>query len=195
MRRASARAPGRKTAPNGSRPRWSVVALHPRGMSALRGPVNSQTVIGQRPEVARSPPVHADGSGAARRVSAASFINPPGPIAIANASLDIDLSANGPTVAFIGSLPLGEAFDLHARGGVFFADTTTDIRVGVSGGSASDDFSANSQDLFFGLGATYSFTPSFGITVDYTLFKDVGDEDETGEADVSTLTAGAIFRF
>ena len=47
----------------------------------------------------------------------------------------------------------------------------------------------------FGIGATFYVTSQFAIALDYTKFKDVGDEEETGEADVDSLTGGIIYRF
>lgn len=122
-------------------------------------------------------------------------IIPPGTFTVTDATLDLDLSARGPTLALVGFLPLSERFDLQARAGVFFADTTIDIAASVGGGRATDDFSADSQDFYFGIGATFYVTSQFALALDYTTFKDVGDEEETGEADVDSLTAGIIYRF
>lgn len=120
---------------------------------------------------------------------------PPGTATVADATLDMDLSAKGPTLALVGFLPLGERFDLQARAGVFFADTTIDIAAAIDDERSTDDFSANSQDFYFGIGATFYVTSQFALALDYTKFKDVGDEDETGEADVDSLTGGIIYRF
>jgi OmpA-OmpF porin, OOP family len=120
---------------------------------------------------------------------------PPGSATVSDATLDIDLSAKGPTLALVGFLPLHERFDLQARAGVFFADTTFDVAASIDGSRASDDFSADSQDFYFGIGATFYVTSQFALALDYTKFKDVGDEDETGEADVDSITGGIIYRF
>lgn len=122
-------------------------------------------------------------------------IIPSGTVTVTDATLDLDLSAKGPSLALVGFLPLGDRFDLQARAGVFFADTTIDIAATVDGSRATDDFSANSQDFYFGVGATFYITSQFALALDYTKFKDLGDEDETGEADVDTLTGGILYRF
>ena len=47
---------------------------------------------------------------------------------------------------------------------------------------------------FFGLGAGLNFGPQWSINLDWQRFKDVGDEDDTGEADIDRLSLGVIFR-
>lgn len=112
-----------------------------------------------------------------------------------DATFGMDISAKGPTAALVGIAPIGEQFDLHARLGMFFAKSKFDFSASLDGIGASDSFDASSNDLFYGIGAAYRFTDRFSLTLDYLIYKDVGDEDETGEADIDSLTLGAVFNF
>ncbi|MBB6093152.1 OOP family OmpA-OmpF porin [Povalibacter uvarum] len=112
-----------------------------------------------------------------------------------DAFMDIEFNATGFTTAFIGSLPLGEMFDLHGRLGIFFSETELKLRVGDDQGSEGDKLSGDDTDIFYGAGAAMHFGPSWSVSLDYQLYKDVGNEDETGETDVDSVTLAAIYRF
>lgn len=114
---------------------------------------------------------------------------PPSP-----ATYGIDFEVAGFTAAAIGAVPLGQSFDLHWRLGVLFADTEISQRASVSSSAASDSFSADSQDLFYGLGAAFHLGQNWSFSLDWQQFKDVGDEDETGETDVNRLSLGVIYK-
>ncbi|HEY8509756.1 MAG TPA: outer membrane beta-barrel protein [Steroidobacteraceae bacterium] len=126
------------------------------------------------------------------RASGTVFI--PG-IGSVNGGFGVDISAKGPLVAVAGFAPLGERFDVHGRLGLLFADTEFDVTVSLEGLSESDSFSASSQDVFFGIGASFHFTDNLSASLDYSLFQDVGDEDETGESKVDAITLGLTYRF
>jgi OOP family OmpA-OmpF porin len=110
------------------------------------------------------------------------------------ATLNIDFESAGFTAAGIGSIPLGETFALHGRLGVLFSDTEVTLTGGTTGFSDSDSFSASSQDIFYGVGAAFRFGGHWSISLDYQLFKDVGDEEETGEEDVDVISASLSYR-
>jgi len=121
------------------------------------------------------------------------LVSVPG-IGLMDATIGVDISAKGPTVAAAGFAPIGEKFDVHGRLGVFFSDTTLDVGVGIGGVTQSDNLSANSQDFFAGIGAAYHLTKNFAASLDYSLFKDVGDK-QTGEGDIDSLTLGLQYTF
>jgi OmpA-OmpF porin, OOP family len=124
------------------------------------------------------------------RADGAIFIPPLVPV-----TLGVKLNAKGPTLAVIGALPISDSFDVHARGGVFFAKTELKATADVSGGSGSDSVSSNSQDFFYGIGAGYNVGAHWSFTADFQQYKDVGDKDTTGEGDVNVFTVGASYRF
>jgi hypothetical protein len=73
-----------------------------------------------------------------------------------NARADLDAKAKGPTLAVLGSLPLGSQFEIFARAGILFSKVTLDANTFVSGegqlASDSETQSANSVDPLFGAG-------------------------------------------
>jgi hypothetical protein len=113
-------------------------------------------------------------------------------LGVADTDLGIDISAKGPTVAAAVYAPIGEKFDVHGRLGMFFADTSFDIAVGLEDVFDSDEVSESSQDFFGSIGAAFHFTPNFAASLDFTLFQDVGDELETN---VDSLTLGVQYTF
>lgn len=123
------------------------------------------------------------------------LINPPGPISSAPASVGIDFSAAGFNTAVIGSLPLSEAFDLHARLGIFFSDTDIDVSASSTGVSESDRASGSDTDIYYGAGVNWHFADHWTLGLDYLLYKDVGSEDDTGETDVDSFILQASYRF
>src|SRR5690606_24700724 len=91
-------------------------------------------------------------------------------------------------------LPINQTFDLNARLGLLFADTEFSVRASALGFSESGSGSANSQDVFFGVGAGFNFGSNWRVTLDWQQFKDVGDDEETGEADGSRIALGGIYK-
>lgn len=88
--------------------------------------------------------------------------------------------------------PIGEKLDVHGRLGMFFADSSFDFSVGLDDVSEGDEISQSSEDFFASIGAAFHFTPNFAASLDFTLFKDVGEELET---DVDSLTLGLQYTF
>jgi OOP family OmpA-OmpF porin len=114
---------------------------------------------------------------------------------IVNSTINIELSAKGPTVAAAGYAPLNEKFDVHGHLGMFFSDTTFDFGVGLSTVSQSGSVSGRSEDFFAGVGAAFHFTKNFALSLDYSAFKDVGDENETGEGNIDSLHLSVQYTF
>jgi OOP family OmpA-OmpF porin len=110
-------------------------------------------------------------------------------------TVGIDLSAKGPIVAAQLGAPLGAKFDVHTQLGAFFSKTSFDIGVGLGTFNGGDTVSANSADLFAGLGLGYRFSDTLAASVDFTRFKDVGDEEKTGEGDITSFRVGLTYTF
>jgi len=107
----------------------------------------------------------------------------------------ISLGVTGFTVAAVGSLPLGESFDLHGRVGMLFSDTELELSLSDSTGSASDSASYTDNEVFYGVGASWYVGENWSLNLDYLLYKDVGTEDDTGETDIDSFTLGVTYRF
>lgn len=103
--------------------------------------------------------------------------------------------SSGPTVAVLGMVPLGERFELYGRGGLYFADTRFRLKIELSGiDPISAEEKAGTQEFFGGLGAAWNINDDFGLRVEATHFVDVGDDDRTGEASVTMVGIGVLFR-
>lgn len=114
------------------------------------------------------------------------LVIPPGGVSPEPDAFNADLSAKGPTLAAVGTLPLNDRFSLQGRAGLFFADTTIEF----DGGEVSE----NSNDVFLGIGAAFEINPRLSLSLNFVHYKDVGDEDETGEADVNVVNLALTTR-
>lgn len=110
------------------------------------------------------------------------------------ASVASDGESSGFTLGTVGSIPIGERFDLHGKLGVLFADTEISAFVAIDDVSGSGSESASSQDLFYGAGFAFRIGDNWSISADYQLFKDVGDKNKTGEEDIDVLTLAVSVR-
>jgi OOP family OmpA-OmpF porin len=107
----------------------------------------------------------------------------------------IDSGVTGLTAAAVGSLPLGESFDLHARIGVLFSETELEISISDDTGGVSEGDSFGDTEVFYGAGIAWYVGERWSLSLDYLLYKDVGTEDETGETDIDSVTLGLNYRF
>jgi OOP family OmpA-OmpF porin len=108
-------------------------------------------------------------------------------------SINIDIGAKGAVIAGSLAAPLGGHFDVHGQLGAFFARTTLDIGVGIGGVNTPTRLESDSQDLFAGVGLAYHFFDGLTASVDYSRYKDVGSENETGEGDVTSFRVGLTY--
>lgn len=119
----------------------------------------------------------------------------PGPAIPTQVSFAADFEVTGFTAAAIGSLPIGEVFEARAHAGVLFANLDSSASASVAGfGSTSDSTSTDSRDLFFGVGAGMHLGEQWSFSLDWQRFKDVGDEEESGENDIDRISLGVIYR-
>jgi OOP family OmpA-OmpF porin len=105
-----------------------------------------------------------------------------------------DMELTGFTAAAVSVVPVSAAFDLHARLGVLFAQTDASVAISTGSLTASESVSVDSQELFFGLGVGLQVGPNWSVSLDWQQFRDVGDDDETGESDVNRLSLGVIYK-
>jgi OOP family OmpA-OmpF porin len=110
-------------------------------------------------------------------------------------------SSHGPRISVLGMFAIGERFDIHARGGLYRADTrirekaiATDPVTLEQEQFFHAEEKASSNDFFVGAGATWNINSNISIRAEYQKFLDVGDEDHGGESDVDVFTFGVLFR-
>lgn len=104
--------------------------------------------------------------------------------------------SSGPTAAVLGILPIGERFDVHAKAGVYIADTRLRTRVRdieFADNIAHDETDAGEQEFFLGLGGAWNINDSYSLRFEYQRFLDVGDDD-SGEGDVDLFALSVLFR-
>lgn len=125
---------------------------------------------------------------------ASGVIDPFGPQTSVPATYSADFEVAGFTATAVGSVPIGTMFDVHGRAGILFADTEITETATISTTSGGESYSANSEEFFYGLGVGLQVGPNWSLSLDWQQFKDVGDEDETGEADLNRLSLGVIYK-
>ena len=102
--------------------------------------------------------------------------------------------SSGPALSALGILPIGSAWEVYARVGVYFGSNDVEARVSSGGASASASDSSSSEELLWGAGVGYS-RQHWTVRLDYQQFQDIGDEDVAGEADVDRFTLMSLYRF
>jgi OmpA-OmpF porin, OOP family len=114
-----------------------------------------------------------------------------------------DYNASALTVALAGTVPVAGGFSLLGRFGVAF--TAAELRLRRDDGNAIaffcpdswwySDCSSQSTNLYWGLGAQFDIGPRWGIRLDYDNYGEVGEEFETGRADIETWSVNVLFSF
>ncbi len=101
-------------------------------------------------------------------------------------AVDITVDTTVIEATILGQLPLGDRWDLLGRVGAARWDVDADLRSPCVSAADSDD----GTGMTYGLGVQYNLTESVGLRAEWQQYEDVADEEE-----VSTVTAGLIFRF
>jgi hypothetical protein len=123
--------------------------------------------------------------------------NPPGPVV----SMDMDVESKGFTLAGLGSLPLGNVVDLHGRLGFLFAKTDLSVTARIDSATGTETEKLDSIGAFLGVGAGFNFGAHWSLSLDWTRYDNVGDENEDDDVstqagfDVDALSFSAMFRF
>jgi OOP family OmpA-OmpF porin len=99
------------------------------------------------------------------------------------------IGAKGFEFTGIGMLPIAERFSLLARAGLFSWKVDAEDGTGLVGSA-----SASGTDLTYGFGVKFDFTKDFAIRAEWQRYKDVGDLNTTGQADVDFIGASLVYR-
>lgn len=109
------------------------------------------------------------------------------------------LTSAGITASVLGMLPVGQRFDLHVRGGVYYADTRVTNRLRYV--DQSDVFNllhgrqdASQVEMFAGIGGAWNINEGFAVRVEYQKYFDVGDDEKAGETDVDVINVSILFK-
>jgi OmpA-OmpF porin, OOP family len=102
-------------------------------------------------------------------------------------------SADGVTLALIGSYPIGK-WEPYLKAGVFFSRTELEYSGSVLGNGFAAQFKDDDEDALYGVGVRYAVNERLRIFLDATYFMDVG-EPATGQANYLNFTLGVVWRF
>lgn len=115
-------------------------------------------------------------------------------------SLPLEVSARvqskGPVAAVLGMLPVTERFDVHVKGGLYFSDTRSRVRVrDIEFGEniAHTDVDGSDQDLFAGVGGAWNINERYSLRFEFQRYFEVGDEDSV-EGDIDMFAFSLLFR-
>ncbi len=106
-----------------------------------------------------------------------------------------ETDATGIAASALGIWPINRSWEVYARLGVIFADTTLTANVRSSAASFNDNVSEDSQNLLYGVGATYRYSSTWSMRLDYQHFDGLGDSSTIGETNVDRLAASWVYSF
>jgi opacity protein-like surface antigen len=111
------------------------------------------------------------------------------------ATFDLDFKSRGPTLSFVGVLPLTNQWNLEARLGAYEGKTTTDYAASVIGSPSSGAESQTSASVLASVGTQYVIAPHWVVRLDYTRLNSLGEKLLDKSFNVDLLTAGVFYAF
>jgi hypothetical protein len=106
-----------------------------------------------------------------------------------------ETDATGIAASALGIWPISRSWEVYARLGVIFADTTLTAHARSSLASINDNLSEDSQNLLYGVGASYRYSSAWSMRLDYQHFDGLGDSNTIGETNVDRLAASWVYSF
>jgi opacity protein-like surface antigen len=118
----------------------------------------------------------------------------PGPFPFPS-ELDLNYSSKvtGPVLSVLGTLPLGQNFELFLRGGALFS--SRERRTGGQIVFAPQEQKFASTVWLAGAGASWSFAKHWGIRAEYQQTGSLGKTIATGDTKLKRLSLSALYRF
>ena len=105
-------------------------------------------------------------------------------------------TAGGPVLSAIGFLPINDKFELFARLGFLFASADNEFSARIDGQNAgSGSIKGDSQNPVYGLGFAWNINQVYSIRGEYQKIDALGEENSTGEQDLTVMGLGLIVRF
>lgn len=103
-------------------------------------------------------------------------------------NLDYESHVTGPALSLLGSLPIGENFELFVRGGAFFS--SREYTTGF--GSLDEKFSRTVW--LAGGGVTWSFAKRWGIRAEYQQTGKLSESFISGETSLQRVSLSVLFK-
>jgi opacity protein-like surface antigen len=110
-------------------------------------------------------------------------------------AVNLDIKSRGPTLAFVGMLPLTNQWNLEARLGAYEGKTLTDYAASVIGASSSGVESQTSASVLASVGTQYVIAPHWVVRLDYTRLNSLGEKLLDKSFNVDLVTAGVFYAF
>lgn len=111
--------------------------------------------------------------------------------------------ASALTAALAAHLPLGGGVSVNGRAGIAF--TAANLSLAVGNGTETprycesdwwyDDCVSVESNLYWGLGLQFDINPSWGVRLDYDNFGTIGDQYESGRADIEQWSLNVLYNF
>jgi len=108
---------------------------------------------------------------------------------------DAETDSKGVSASALGIWPINRTWDVYARLGVIFATTTLTAHARNSSLSFRDNVSEDTQDMLYGIGASYRYSGTWSMRLDYQHFDGLGDSSTIGETNVDRLAASWVYSF
>lgn len=100
---------------------------------------------------------------------------------------------SGPVISLLGTLPLGQNFELFLRGGALFSSREFSRGGGLAFSGQAQKFA--STVWLAGAGATWSFAERWGVRAEYQRTGDIDETLITGATRVTRISLSALYRF
>jgi OOP family OmpA-OmpF porin len=110
-------------------------------------------------------------------------------------SVSGDFKAKGWTVSVVGTLPIQPNFLVLGRLGLFQWDGDLSISAASGATTVSGSESASGTDPLFGVGLQWNVTNKFSVRGEWTRYKNIGDQNTTGQSDIDNLSLNALYNF
>jgi hypothetical protein len=103
------------------------------------------------------------------------------------------VSVSGPSIAMLGSLPLGERWELFLRGGVLFADQEIKTRSAVGSSTAGFAREFSDEVLTAAAGVQWAFAPRWTARLEYQRTDDIEAGDFNAENRIDAASLSVLF--
>lgn len=103
-------------------------------------------------------------------------------------NLEYSSHVTGPALSLLGTLPVGERFELFVRGGALFASRKYEAGFGAF------DENFSSTVWLAGAGATWSFANRWAIRAEYQQTGELSESFISGETSLKRMSLSALFK-
>jgi hypothetical protein len=111
-------------------------------------------------------------------------------------SVKLAFNVGGPLFSAVGIWPINDKFELFGRIGYLFASSERVFSSHAQGSSGiTGSAKGDSQEVVYGVGATYNINQVYSVRLEYQKLDNVGDITRSGTENMDMLMIGATIRF